>query len=78
MSAVRLRDPAQVLALIVFTALIYFCTGLPLAVLPGYVHDSLGYSSAVAGLVISAQYLTTLLARPLTSSLCDRLGSRRA
>ena len=78
MSAARLRDPAQVLALIVFTALIYFCTGLPLAVLPGYVHDSLGYSSAVAGLVISAQYLTTLLARPLTSSLCDRLGSRRA
>ncbi|KHL67888.1 hypothetical protein SF06_33330 [Pseudomonas flexibilis] len=73
-----MRDPAQVLALIVFTALIYFCTGLPLAVLPGYVHDSLGYSSAVAGLVISAQYLTTLLARPLTSSLCDRLGSRRA
>ena len=78
MSAVRLRDPAQVLVLIVFTALIYFCTGLPLAVLPGYVHDSLGYGSALAGLVISAQYLTTLLARPLTSSLCDRLGPRRA
>src|SRR5690606_18326353 len=78
MSAVRLRDPAQILVLIVFTGLIYFCTGLPLAVLPGYVHDSLGYGSALAGLVISAQYLTTLLARPLTSSLCDRLGPRRA
>lgn len=78
MSAANRRDSAQILVLIVFTALIYFCTGLPLAVLPGYVHNSLGYSSAMAGLVISAQYLTTLLARPLTSSLCDQLGPRRA
>ena len=70
--------PVQILALIVFTFLIYFCIGLPLAVLPGYVHDTLGYSSAMAGLVISAQYLTTLLARPVTSELCDRLGSRLA
>lgn len=73
-----MRDPAQVFVLIVFTALIYFCTGLPLAVLPGYVHDTLGYNSAVAGLVISVQYLATFLARPLTSSLCDQLGPRRA
>lgn len=78
MSAVRLRDPAQVFPLITFTFLIYSCIGLPLAVLPDHVHDALGYSSAIAGLVISAQYLTTLLARPLTSSLCDRLGSRLA
>lgn len=70
--------PIQILALIAFTFLVYFCIGLPLAVLPGYVHDSLGYSSLMAGLVISAQYLTTLLARPVTSSLCDRLGSRVA
>lgn len=78
MSAARLRNPAQVLVLILFTALVYFCTGLPLAVLPGYVYDDLGYGSALAGLVISAQYLTTFLARPLTSSLCDSLGPRRA
>src|SRR5690606_39658228 len=30
----------------------------------------------MAGLVIGIQYLTTLLSRPLTSSLCDRLGSK--
>src|SRR5690606_11393938 len=35
-------------------------------------------SSAMAGLAIGAQYLTTLLARPVTSSLCDRLGSKLA
>lgn len=66
----------QILVLISFTFLIYFCIGLPLAVLPGHVHDTLGYGSAMAGLVIGIQYLTTLLSRPLTSSLCDRLGSK--
>src|SRR5690606_12037546 len=39
---------AQILVLILFTALVYFCTGLPLAVLPGYVYDDLGYGSALA------------------------------
>lgn len=68
----------QILVLISFTFLIYFCIGLPLAVLPGHVHDTLGYGSAMAGLVIGIQYLTTLLSRPLTSSLCDRLGSKLA
>jgi hypothetical protein len=35
------------------------------AVLPGFVKNHLGFSSFVAGLIISIQYFATLLSRPL-------------
>ncbi|VEB52645.1 major facilitator superfamily transporter [Salmonella enterica subsp. enterica] len=34
----------------------YLTIGLPLAVLPGYVHDAMGFSAFWAGLIISLQY----------------------
>ena len=52
--------------------------GIPLAVLPGYVHNHLGYGTVIAGLVISVQYLATLLSRPYASRIIDNLGSKRA
>ncbi|MBC9250793.1 MFS transporter [Pseudomonas alcaligenes] len=68
----------QIVAIVFFTFIGFLCVGLPLAVLPGYVHNTLGYGSVLAGLVISVQYLATLLSRPMTGTLCDRLGPKRA
>lgn len=54
----------QIVSVVMFTFIGYLTIGIPLAVLPGYVHDDLGYGSVLAGLVISLQYLATLLPGP--------------
>ena len=54
----------RILSVIVFTFFCYLSVGLPLAVLPGFVHNQLGYSSFMAGLIISVQYFATLVSRP--------------
>ena len=46
----------RILSVIVFTFFCYLSVGLPLAVLPGFVHNQLGFSSFIAGLIISLQY----------------------
>ncbi len=45
--------------------------------LPGYVHDQLGFSAVIAGVVIGIQYLATLLSRPVAGMLTDNLGTKR-
>jgi MFS family permease len=42
------------------------------------VHNDLGFSAVVAGLVISVQYLATLLSRPTASRIIDNHGSKKA
>ncbi|MHC2145110.1 MFS transporter [Pseudomonas sp. 210_17 TE3656] len=68
----------QVVSIVLFTFIGYLNIGIPLAVLPGYVHNDLGFSAVVAGLVISVQYLATLLSRPYASRIIDNQGSKRA
>ena len=68
----------QVVSIILFTFIGYMNIGIPLAVLPGYVHNHLGYGTVIAGLVISVQYLATLLSRPYASRIIDNRGSKRA
>ena len=65
-----------VLSIVGFNFISYVCNGLPLAVLPGYILNDLGLGSVFAGLVISVQYLGTLLARPLAGGVADRMGAR--
>lgn len=67
----------RILSVIVFTFFCYLSVGLPLAVLPGFVHNQLGFSSFVAGLIISIQYFATLISRPQSGRLADRLGPKR-
>ena len=55
----------------------YLTIGLPLAILPGYVHDHLGYSAFWAGLVISLQYFATLLSRPHAGRYADKVGPKK-
>lgn len=68
----------QVVSVVLFTFLAYLTIGIPLAVLPGYVHTDLGFGSVLAGLVISIQYLATLLTRPYAGRVIDTLGPKRA
>ena len=68
----------QVVSIVLFTFIGYLNIGIPLAVLPGYVHNDLGFGAVVAGLVISVQYLATLLSRPYASRIIDNQGSKRA
>ncbi|HTQ71036.1 MAG TPA: MFS transporter [Acidocella sp.] len=67
---------AQILSIVVFNAITYFLIGLPLAVFPGLVHLTLGYSAALAGGVISLQYVATLLTRSLVGRISDQRGAK--
>ncbi|MCU1719730.1 MFS transporter [Pseudomonas sp. 5P_5.1_Bac1] len=67
----------QILSIVFYTFIAFLCIGLPIAVLPGHVHDVLGYSAIIAGLTIGIQYLATLLSRPMAGRLADSLGTRR-
>ncbi|MRK19824.1 MFS transporter [Pseudomonas sp. JG-B] len=67
----------SIISIVCFNFVSFISNGLPLAVLPGHVLDTLGFGSAVAGLVIGTQYLTTLLSRPLAGQLADRFGANR-
>ena len=67
----------RILSVVVFNFASYLTIGLPLAVLPGYVHDVMGYSTFWAGLVISLQYLSTLLSRPLAGRYADLWGPKK-
>ncbi len=68
----------QVVSIVLFTFIGYLNIGIPLAVLPGFVHTDLGFGAVLAGLVISVQYLATLLSRPTASRFIDTRGSKRA
>lgn len=67
----------QIVSIVLYTFIAFLCVGLPIAILPGYVHDQLGFSAVVAGLVIGAQYLATLMSRPMAGRITDNLGSKR-
>lgn len=68
----------QVVSIVLFTFIGYLNIGIPLAVLPGYVHSELGFGAVIAGLVISVQYLATLLSRPYAGRIIDNRGCKRA
>lgn len=66
----------QILTFVGFTGICYFAIGLPLAILPAYVHLRMGFSAALAGLVISIQYVATLLSRPWAGRISDTAGAK--
>lgn len=62
-----------------FTALsfvVYLAIGLPLAILPEYVHLRMGYHASLAGLVVSVQYIATFLSRPWAGRISDQRGAK--
>ncbi len=65
--------------LLPFTAIIflgYSAVGLPLSTLPLLVNDTLGYGTAVVGIVIGLAPVTTLLTRQVAGQLADRRGPK--
>ncbi len=81
MSLSTLRSNLQlnkrILSFMTFTFVCYLTIGLPLAVLPGFVHNTLGYNSVLAGLIISVQYFATLASRPHAGRYADQLGPKK-
>ncbi|MGE8175164.1 MFS transporter [Pseudomonas fluorescens] len=68
----------QIVSIVFYTFVAFLCIGLPIAVLPGYVHEQLGFSAVIAGLTIGSQYLATLLSRPMAGRMSDNIGTKRA
>ena len=66
----------HIIGFVFFTFIVYLSIGLPLAVLPPYDHLRMGYSAALAGLVISIQYIATLFSRPWAGHISDRVGAK--
>ena len=73
----RFRLNLLILSIVKFNFASYLTIGLPLAVLPGFVHDGLGYNAFWAGLVISLQYIATLLSRPHAGRYADLWGPKK-
>ncbi len=72
-----LRLNLCIVSIVMFNFASYLTIGLPLAVLPGYVHDAMGFSAFWAGLIISLQYFATLLSRPHAGRYADVLGPKK-
>jgi MFS family permease len=66
----------HILTFVYFTFICYISIGLPLAVLPPFVHFRMGYSAMLAGLAISIQYIATLASRPWAGRISDHLGAK--
>jgi MFS family permease len=76
----RTREPVStMLRLVLLTIaifLVYLTIGGPLAVIPRFVHDELGFGPLTVGIVVGAQAATTLLTRAFAGALTDRRGPK--
>ncbi|KLD64233.1 MFS transporter [Dyella japonica] len=68
----------RIVQIVLFTFLAYLVIGMQLAVLPPFVHSELGFGAVLAGLVISTQYVATLLSRGFAGRTSDTAGPKRA
>ncbi|EFG85845.1 MFS transporter [Novacetimonas hansenii] len=68
----------RILAVVLFNLLCYIDIGLPMAVIPVFVHQVLGYNTVIAGFAVSLQYLATFASRASAGQAADRRGAKPA
>lgn len=74
---ISLREVNQkILGYVSLTFLGYFTIGLSLATLPIFIHQTLGFNTIIAGLVISVQYVATFLLRGYAGKIVDTKGPK--
>lgn len=61
---------------VVFIA--YLIIGLAMSVLPLHVHEGLGFSTFVVGIVAGSQFVAALFSRPWAGFFADKQGAKRA
>jgi len=68
---------ARILPYVFLTFTCYLALGVQLAILPSYVHLNLGFGTVLAGLIISVEYVATVITRPQAGRMVDHLGAKR-
>ncbi|WP_130730782.1 MFS transporter [Komagataeibacter xylinus] len=66
----------RILPVVLFNLLCYIDIGLPMAVIPVFVHQVLGYNTVLAGMAVSVQYLATFASRAGAGRQADRRGAK--
>ncbi|MGD0307075.1 MAG: MFS transporter [Candidatus Acidiferrales bacterium] len=72
-----LQTTARIALTAFLSFLVYLVIGMQLAVMPMFAHVTLGFSPLIAGVVVSMQYVATLLSRPRAGTMSDTTGAKR-